>query len=140
MTIRYLTKTRQSISLTLALLLLIALVTASPIAQAQDSASTHEKLELAMLTKIKDEGLNRSQVMDHLSWLSDVYGPRLTGSPTIKQASEWVQKRFKEWGLANIHEESWPFGKGWSLEHFSLHLIQPQTQALIAYPKAWSSG
>ena len=78
--------------------------------------------------------------MDHLGWLSDVYGPRLTGSPAIKQASEWVQKRFKEWGLANIHEEPWPFGKGWSLEHFSIHMMEPQVQPLIGYPKAWSSS
>src|SRR5437762_10353279 len=99
-----------------------------------------EKLDFQMLGRIRDEGLSHSQVMDHLSWLSDVYGPRLTGSPAIKQASEWVQKRFKEWGLANIHEEPWPFGKGWSLEHFSIHMMEPQVQPLMGYPKAWSSG
>ncbi|HKC85800.1 MAG TPA: M20/M25/M40 family metallo-hydrolase [Blastocatellia bacterium] len=110
----------------------------SPGALAQDGE--REKLDYAMIAKIREEGLNRSQVMDHISWLADVYGPRLTGSPTIKQASDWAQKRFKEWGLANIHEERWPFGKGWSLERFSAHMIEPQVSPLIGYPKSWTPG
>ena len=81
--------------------LTITLVISSSNLMAQSGAS--EQLDYAMIAKIRDEGLNRSQVMDHISWLSDVYGPRLTGSPTIKQASDWTQKKFKEWGLANIH-------------------------------------
>ena len=64
-----------------------------------------EKLEYAMLGRIRDEGLNRSQVMDHVSWLSDVFGPRLTGSPGIQQASEWTMKKFREWELSNVHQE-----------------------------------
>lgn len=99
-----------------------------------------EQLDYAMLAKIRDEGLNRSQVMDHISWLSDVYGPRLTGSPTIKQASQWTQKKFKDWGLANIHEEEWPFGKGWSLTRFHAHMTEPQVSPLIGYPKSWTPG
>ena len=69
------------------------------------AAAQGEKLDYAMLGRIRDEGLNRSQVMDHVSWLSDVYGPRLTGSPGIQLASEWAMKTFKEWGLANVHQE-----------------------------------
>ncbi len=107
-------------------------------ALAQDDAK--EKLDYAMIGRIKEEGLNRSQVMNHISWLSDVYGPRLTGSPTIKQASDWAQKRFKEWGLVNVHEEGWPFGKGWSLERFSANMIEPQVSPLIGYPKSWTPG
>src|SRR5215831_1256113 len=110
----------------------------SPGALAQDGAK--EKLDYAMIARIKEEGLNRSQVMDHISWLSDVYGPRLTGSPTIKQAGDWAQQRFKEWGLVNVHEEGWPFGKGWSLERFSANMIEPQVSPLIGYPKSWTPG
>ncbi len=99
-----------------------------------------EKLDYAMIGKIRDEGLNRSQVMDHISWLCDVYGPRLTGSPTIKQASEWARKKFAEWGLAKIHEEEFSFGKGWSLEHFSANMVEPQVQPLFGYPKSWTSS
>ena len=99
-----------------------------------------EKLDYAMLGRIRDEGLNRSQVMDHMSWLSDVYGPRLTGSPGIQQASEWAMKTFREWGLANVHQERWSFGKGWSLVRFTAHLVEPQIQPLIGFPQEWSSG
>ena len=99
-----------------------------------------DTLDFAMLGSIRDEGLNRSQVMDHISWLSDVYGPRLTGSPGIQQASEWTMKRFREWGLANVHQERWSFGKGWSLVRFTAHLVEPQIQPLIGFPQEWSSG
>ena len=97
-----------------------------------------DKLDYAMLGSIRDEGLNRSQVMDHVSWLSDVYGPRLTGSPGIQQASEWTMKKFREWGLANVHQERWSFGKGWSLVRFTAHLVEPQIQPLIGFPQEWS--
>ena len=66
-----------------------------------DSGPASEKLDYAAIAHDSRRGLNRSQVMDHISWLSDVYGPRLTGSPTIQQASEWAMKKFTEWGLAN---------------------------------------
>src|SRR5580765_413643 len=99
-----------------------------------------ETLDYATIGRIRDEGLNRSQVMDHVSWLSDVYGPRLTGSPGIQQASEWTMNRFREWGLANVHQERWSFGKGWSLVAFTAHLVEPQIQPLIGFPQEWSSG
>ena len=99
-----------------------------------------EKLDYAMLGRIRDEGLNRSQVMEHVSWLSDVYGPRLTGSPGIQQASEWTMKKFNEWGLANVHQERWSFGKGWSLVRFSAHMVEPQVQPIIGFPHEWSSA
>src|SRR5882724_10508029 len=87
-----------------------------------------EKLDYATLGSIRDEGLNRSQVMDHISWLSDVYGPRLTGSPGLQQASEWAMKKFSEWGLANPHQERFAFGKGWSLVRFHATMVAPQVQ------------
>ena len=99
-----------------------------------------EKIDYAAIEKIRDEGLTRSQVMDDVSWLSDVYGPRLTGSPALQQASEWAMRKFREWGLANVHQERWKFGKGWSLVRFSAHMLEPQVQPIIGYPREWSSG
>jgi hypothetical protein len=78
-------------------LVLILAASAAAFAGAQS-----EKLDYAMLGRIRDEGLARSQVMEHLSWLSDVYGPRVTGTPALQQASEWAMKKFNEWGLANV--------------------------------------
>ena len=99
-----------------------------------------EKLDYPAIALIRDEGLNRSQVMDHIGWLSDVYGPRLTGSPGIMQASDWAIRKFTEWGLANPHREAFPFGKGWALVRFSAHMIEPQVQPIIGYPGSWTPG
>src|SRR5262245_59177301 len=99
-----------------------------------------ERLDYAALAQIRDEGLNRSQVMDTLFWLTDRYGPRLTGSPAMDEAGAWTMKKMTEWGLANVHREDWDFGRSWSLERFSAHLVSPQIQPLIGFPKTWSPG
>lgn len=91
------------------------------------------------IERIKDEGMNRSQVMQTLSYLSDVIGPRLTTSPGMKRSNEWTRDKLTEWGLANAHLEAWgPFGRGWSLKRFSAQVSEPLSIPLIAYPKAWS--
>src|SRR5258706_558313 len=91
--------------------------------------------------RIREEGLNHSQVMQTLSYLTDVIGPRLTGSPNLKRANEWTRDKLTSWGLTNAHLEAWgPFGRGWSLKRFSAQIIEPQTIPLAAYPNAWSPG
>ncbi|HZE69600.1 MAG TPA: M20/M25/M40 family metallo-hydrolase [Pyrinomonadaceae bacterium] len=93
------------------------------------------------IERIKDEGMNRSQIMQTLSYLSDVIGPRLTASPNAKRANEWTRDQLTKWGLQNPHLEAWgPFGRGWTLKRFSAQVVEPQTIPLIAYPKAWSPG
>ncbi|HJZ69965.1 MAG TPA: M20/M25/M40 family metallo-hydrolase, partial [Blastocatellia bacterium] len=89
----------------------------------------------------KDEGMNRSQVMQTLSYLSDVIGPRLTASPGMKRANEWTRDELTKWGLQNAHLEPWgPFGRGWTLKRFSAQVSEPTAFPVIAYPKAWSPG
>src|SRR6202008_127676 len=86
-------------------LLLLAVIPLG--AQAPDTA------DLNAIYQIKDEGFNHSQVMDTMSYLTDVYGPRLTNSPNIKQAADWTMVKMKEWQPANKHPGSWgTFGKG----------------------------
>lgn len=93
------------------------------------------------IEKIKDEGMNRSQVMQTLSYLSDVIGPRLTASPNMKRSNEWTRDQLTKWGLQNAQLEPWgTFGRGWSLKRFSAQVIEPQAIPLIAFPKAWSPG
>ena len=93
------------------------------------------------IERIKDEGMNRSQVMQTLSYLTDVIGPRLTASPNMKRANEWTRDQLTRWGLQSAHLEAWgPFGRGWQLKKFSAQVIEPQDIPLIAYPKAWSPG
>jgi hypothetical protein len=91
------------------------------------------------IARIREEGLNHSHVMETLSYLSDVIGPRLTGSPNMKRANDWTRDQLTKWGLKNAHLEAWgPFGRGWVLKSFSAEVIEPQAIPLIAYPKAWS--
>ena len=93
------------------------------------------------IQRIKDEGMNRSQVMQTLSYLSDVIGPRLTASPGMKRANDWTRDQLTKWGLQNAHLEPWgPFGRGWTLKRFSAQVIEPTAFPVIAYPKAWSPG
>ncbi|AGA25343.1 M20/M25/M40 family metallo-hydrolase [Singulisphaera acidiphila] len=91
------------------------------------------------IERIKEEGLKRSQVMATLSYLTDVIGPRLTGSPGLTRANEWTRDKLSGWGLENAHLEPWgPFGRGWSLQRFSAQVVEPHAIPLIGYPKAWS--
>ncbi|MGE0127816.1 MAG: M20/M25/M40 family metallo-hydrolase [Blastocatellales bacterium] len=99
-----------------------------------------EKVDLEMMKKIREEGMQRSQVMDTLSWMTDVNGPRLSGSPGMKSANEWTKNKLTEWGLVNGHLEGFEFGRGWSFEHSSAHMTAPYHAPLIAYPKAWTPG
>jgi hypothetical protein len=92
-----------------------------------------------VIAKIKDEGMNRSQVMQTLSYLTDVIGARLTGSPQLKRANEWTRDTMSKWGMQNSHLEAWgPFGRGWTLKDFNAQVTAPYTIPLVAYPKAWS--
>ncbi len=101
--------------------------------------SPQEKIDIDAINRIKEEGLKRSQVMELISFMTDVYGPRLTGSPNLRAAQEWAKKKLTEWGMENVHLEQWgPFGRGWSLEGFSANIIKPAFSPLVAYPKAWS--
>ena len=116
--------------------LIAALLASSVGVSAQ--APRGEKIDLDAINKIREEGMKHSQVMDTLSYLTDVYGPRLTGSSNIRAANEWTKKKLAEWGLQNAHLEAWPFGRGWSLEGFAANVVSPQFIPLIAYPKAWT--
>jgi carboxypeptidase Q len=99
-----------------------------------------EKIDLDAIYRIKEEGLQRSKVMEIESYLTDVYGPRLTGSPNIREAGEWAQKTMKEWGLVNVRAETWPFGRGWQNQKMIAMAVTPRAYPLIAYPKAWTPG
>lgn len=112
-------------------LLLLALAGISLLAQEPVNAKINEA--------IRKHGLEKSQVMDIASWMTDVYGPRLTGSPMLDKATEWAQQTLKDWGMQNVHTEAWgPFGRGWEMSSFQMHAKSPNYFPIIAYPKAWS--
>jgi hypothetical protein len=99
-----------------------------------------DQVDLDTVTKIKREAINNSQVMNILSYITDVYGGRLTGSTNAQLAGDWVIKSMKDWGLANPHYEYWDFGRGWVNERFYANVTSPVTYPLIAYPLAWTPG
>ncbi|RMF62221.1 MAG: M28 family peptidase, partial [Calditrichaeota bacterium] len=104
-------------------------------------AFAQEPVDLEMISRIKAEGFQHSQVMETLFYLTDVNGPRLTNSPNFKAASEWCVKQLTDWGLVNARREAWgTFGKGWAVERFSAEMVEPQYLNLIAYPAAWTGS
>jgi hypothetical protein len=102
------------------------------------TAHAQAPVDLGAVSRIKQEAVNSSQVMDHVGWLADVYGPRFTGTPNFDRASEWAMKKFREWGLANVHQQRFAFGQGWRVERFSAHMVAPEPQPLIGYPRSFS--
>lgn len=103
--------------------------------------SAQEKLDLEMISRIKAEGLERSKVMDIAFQLTDVNGPRLSGSPGLLKASEWAKSELTKWGLVNAGLEPWgEFGKGWELKKSYVAMTKPYYKPLIAFPKTWTKG
>jgi carboxypeptidase Q len=99
-----------------------------------------EQANISVIERISQEALQNSQVMEHAFFLSDVYGPRLTGSPGFQAAGTWVMKRLQEFGLKNVRKEQIGWGRGWSYKKFSVHMLEPQRAALIGSPGPWSSS
>ncbi len=100
-----------------------------------------EKVDLSVVNRIRTEAFSDSRVMDTMFYLTDVYGPRLTGSPNFKAAGDWAVKRLQAYGLVNVKEEKWgPFGRGWQSKYFEAHMVEPQFSALTGIPLAWTSG
>lgn len=124
-----------------AVLLSAFLLPSLALAQTPATGGTVYTAPAADIEKIKDEGMNRSQVMQTLSYLSDVIGQRLTASPSLLRANEWTRDTMKKWGMQNAHLEAWgPFGRGWVLKGFSAQVSAPYDIPLIGYPKAWAPG
>lgn len=107
----------------------LLLLGASQPARAQDAA---------VLARIRDEGMNRSRVLELFNHLTNVIGPRLTGTPAFKQSIDWSAQQLKAFGLSNVHLETFPFGRGWTLERQTVEMIAPRYMPLIAYAEAWT--
>ncbi len=94
-----------------------------------------------MIWKIRREALEHSQIMRTLQVLTDVYGPRLTGSPNLRGAQDWVVQQATAWGLKNAHLEEWDFGHpGWLNDKTAVHLVAPVKDSLVVEALAWTPG
>lgn len=103
---------------------------------AQSTATTSD-----IQARIGSEGTERSQIMKVMHMLTDIYGPRLTGSPNHHQAAAWTIKQMQEWGMQNGRLEPWNFGHpGWLNERLSAHIISPVKDSLVCEVLAWTPG
>ncbi|MBS1603950.1 MAG: hypothetical protein JST42_14885, partial [Bacteroidetes bacterium] len=104
-------------------------------------ALSFAQVDAAMTAKIREEGLNHSQIPQIAHALTDVSGPRLTNSPGYHQAAAWIVKTLQGWGLKNAQTEAWgQFGYGWSAEKTYLAMRSPYYSPLIAYAAPWSGS
>ncbi len=101
-------------------------------------AGAQEKIDYEMIDKFRDEGFNRSHVMDIASYMSDVYGPRLSNSPSYNRAAQWAKGRFDEYGIPAELQAYGQLGIGWENRYASVHMHKPEYQPIIAYPFPWS--
>jgi len=102
------------------------------------AVQAQEPVDRAMISRIKEEGLQRSRVEQTFNQLTNVIGPRLTGSPAYKRAADWSAKELERYGLSRVHQESFAFGRGWSLEKFVFEMVEPFYFPLTGFPEAWS--
>jgi len=92
-----------------------------------------------MLSRIRKEAMDHSQIMKTMHMFTDLYGPRLTGSPNHKAAADWAVKQMTAWGLENAHLEPWDFKHpGWLNERLTAHLISPVKDPLVCEVLAWT--
>jgi len=104
-------------------------------------SAQEEKLDLATIQKIRQEGLQHSQVMDIAFHLTDASGNRLTSSPGFFRAANYAKQQLTQWGLTGSTLDPWgEFGKSWDLQKSYVAMTAPYYKPLIAYPKAWCGG
>ena len=97
-----------------------------------------EPIDRDMIAKIKDEGLNRSQVVETFTHFTEDIGPRLTGSPAHKRAAEWARDKLTAWGLSEARLEPFEFGRGWTMDRLTLEMVEPRYLPLSGFAEAWS--
>jgi carboxypeptidase Q len=102
------------------------------------SVSAQEPVDRGIVAKIRDEGLQRSHIVETFTHFTVNIGPRLTASPAYDAALRYARERLASWGLSHVRTEPFTFGRGWSLERFSLEIVEPRYFPLIGFPAAWS--
>jgi hypothetical protein len=99
------------------------------------------RLDADLAAKIRQEAQERSQILHTVHTLTDIYGPRLTGSPSIKAAGEWAIRTMESWGLTNGRLEPWDWNRpGWANERATAHIVAPVKDQLTIEVLAWTPG
>ncbi|MEE9264373.1 MAG: M20/M25/M40 family metallo-hydrolase [Vicinamibacteria bacterium] len=104
-------------------------------------AIVEDEPNLEAIYRIKQEAFQGSQLEETLFYLTDVHGPRLTGSPGYIAAAKWAIDQLTEWGISTPRLEKWgELGRGWSYSRLAVHMLEPMATTLHGVPLAWSSG
>jgi len=101
---------------------------------AADDASAFAAADAQILSEIREH----SQAMDNLEYLSDEIGPRLTGSPQLKQANDWTAAKFRQYGLTNVHLEPWTITHSWTRGTAHARIVTPTEHPLTIAATGWS--
>jgi carboxypeptidase Q len=113
--------------------------TAAPLPAQVAPLSSAETLDA--LDRIREEGLERSQIMETLSWLTDIHGGRLTNSPSMLRSMKWIETRIASWDIQRVWRESWgPFGYGWTNERVWIRGVEPEPFTIIGTAEAWTGS
>jgi carboxypeptidase Q len=98
-----------------------------------------ESIDLNAYNAIREEGLQRSHIMDYAGGLIDGIGPRLTGSPNLAKANAWTRDQLTKMGCVNAHLEDWgEFGMGWQQLNTWVRMTEPDTAVFVAQATPWS--
>src|SRR6266404_3941081 len=116
--------------------LVLAGVRAGSAKRAPDDTNAFATADAQILNEIRDH----SQAMDNLEYLSDEIGPRLTGSPQLKQANDWTAAKFREYGLTNVHLEPWTIAHSWTRGTAQARIVSPAGHPLTIASAGWSPG
>jgi carboxypeptidase Q len=117
----------------------VAALVAASLALAAAPAAAQERIDTAMVRRIREEAFDRSRVLETATLLSDLHGPRVAGSPGYHEAAQWVIGRLREFGVPKAGMESWGAGvRGWAADSWSAEMTAPRYLRLHAYPKAWT--
>jgi Zn-dependent M28 family amino/carboxypeptidase len=127
---------RRVVIFVFAAILVLTVVRAGSARTAEDEASAFAAEDAQILSEIRDH----SQVMENLEYLSDEIGPRLTGSPQLKQANDWTAAKFREYGLTNVHLEPWTIAHSWTRGTAQARIVSPAGHPLTIASAGWSPG
>ena len=125
----------------LALLLVATAVHGPASAQEVQGAAQTALDPVTALDMLRAEGLENAQLMETLSWLTDVSGGRLTNSPSMYESVEWIEGRLAEWGIERVRREPWgPFGQGWTNERAWARIAEPNPAMIVMNVEPWSGA
>jgi carboxypeptidase Q len=105
-------------------------------APADDDAGEFAAADAQILSEIRDH----SEAMTNLEYLSDNIGPRLTGSPQLKEANDWTAEQMKKYGLVNVHLEPWTIAHSWTRGTAKARIVAPAEHPLTIASAGWAPG